>query len=451
MKFNSVYNKLALHIEDNTPEQPVSLHVAGEPSECLEKIFETRQEIKDLEAKCEALDLKIDLAQNTYNKIKTIKESTIGFNKEDLNVALTSLNICVEYCQFDKSEFQTYSPIFKVNSESDTFTAIEVASEDLSSVLSKMFTMLKNFIIKIIDLTKKLYVEIVSLYPILQTNMTKLITYLTDRMNQPRNQISREQLRWIINKAPVIFAMCKDPAEIRAFLHAKRLVPSIGSIYEDGLLYGNAILNAKKMRDDTFLVDQMKRVTDTIMNTPDKSVYVPLIKILPELEKESTDGKICIIRGDGRTIKFRRLYLDGEDAGIPVIRAKVKTTTIDPINEERILVGKIYSLEEVISILRDNLSFVSEIRTFYNGLSQMIAGSRKMVNGIEDLMVGTTANESLKQSITRNFYNITKTGLGLLNSDILLGYYNTARDIYYAMHKYADLWFNKSLGADSNK
>lgn len=457
MKFKTAFNEFTIHAEadeQNTNQDEV---VVVDPAELasmtdherqLNSVLDQQKEINEAVQECDKVDRQIALATEAYKYCVECKEKGKTLSTNDLILVQAQLKVASENCGIDISDLKSSTASFKTFAENDIYTAFEVMAEDLSSTLAKMFDMIKNLIIKIADMIRSLFTKLLILYPILQTNLNKLVTFLMDRRDQPKGQIDREQLRWVANKAPAIFALVQEPAGIINFLQRKRRLVSIGSIYQDGLDYGQAILDAKRSNaSEQEIVNRLQKVTNDILNTPDKSIYANLRNILPEFKDE--DGKICIYRADGRTIKYRVLTTEGEEQGLPIIKSSIKSIGINPINEEQIIIGKVYSLEEVVSIAREDMSYISGIRVYYKELTSIIDSAKKMVNGMEGLMKGTTSNVTLTSAMMRNFYSLSKTGLGLLNSDMLMGYYNTARDIYYAMYKYADLWFGTPSDPDN--
>ena len=434
MKFGNEFNKQfekeekIVHSEDFEVE--------------FESVLADLAEIKKLDEQYIVAEESYLLALEAYDYHKASKNKGKTITANDLSLLVGKLEFAAKQVGIDSKTLVTHTEAFKVHSENNPVFAFDVVAEGLGATLSKIFEAIKNMIIKISDLIRGVYVKLLNIYPMLQSNLNKIITYLSDRINLPRKQLNRVDLKWIVNKAPAIFALAKDSGEILAFLSNKRRKGSIGSIYDDAIQYGNAILQAKSVKDETSFVNSIKKITDHIMSSPDSSIYSKLQHIIPEISKEK--GKVCIYRADGRTIKYRVLTQDGEENGVPIIKSQIKSIIINPTDEEQIRIGKIYTPQEVIAIAHGDVTYISEIRNYYSGLSTVIDSSKKMINGIEGLMsTGLPASEGTKSVVLRNFFNLARSGLGLLNSDILLCYYNTARDVYYAVYKYADLWYGK--------
>lgn len=444
MKFKEVFNNKLN--EDNKKEEVFTEDFDVE----YESILQDVSEIKKLDEQCAIAEESYLIALEAYEYHQASKLAGKVITANELSLLTGKLEFAAKQAGVPASELVTHTEAYKLHAENDPVMAFDVCAEGLGSVLSRIFEAIKNMIIKITDMIKRVYVKLMTVYPMMQTNLTKIITYLSDRKNLPRRDLNKEELKWITNKAPCIFALAKDSGEVMAFLNNKRKNGSIGSIYQDAILYGNAILEAKAAKDATVLTSMITKVTNEILSTPDNSIYAPLQNIIPEIQKEQ--GKVCIYRADGRMIKYRVLSTDGEHNGIPVITSKIKSITINPTDEEQIRIGRVYSVDEVIALGRADLTYISEIRNYYSGLSSVIDGAKKMVAGIEKLMsTGLAADVGLQSTILRNFFNLSRSGLGLLNSDILLCYYNTARDVYYVVYKFADLWYGKGAIAFQDK
>lgn len=316
---------------------------------------------------------------------------------------------------------------------------LEIAKENLGSTIKNLLEKIKNFIISCYSKIKLFIVKITTMYPLLENNNIKLIDKITELNNtKPFVINNRRDLKWVVNKAPMLMAITKDIHHLDMFLNPKNHMDVINNFMSELKAVTKALSISPDINSVGFISNANKTIED-ILKHNNTTVYDNLKTILPELSSEKS--KYNIYRVDGTTCKYRVYTESGQEYGIKTIKFSNKSVSLPTHVEDKIIITKLFSPDEVIRILRKNLSYISNIRQLASNVTDTIKTCENLSKEIDNFI-----SDDMKSGAYRNLLNMyMKMNAFITNVlavETILSMYTTAQNIYYAFNKYIEIGFN---------
>lgn len=316
---------------------------------------------------------------------------------------------------------------------------LEIAKENLGSTIKNLLEKIKNFIISCYSKIKLFIVKITTMYPLLENNNIKLIDKITELNNiKPFVINNRRDLKWVVNKAPMLMAITKDIHHLDMFLNPKNHMDVINNFMSELKAVVKALSISPDINSVGFISNANKTIED-ILKHNNTTVYDNLKTILPELSSEKS--KYNIYRVDGTTCKYRVYTESGQEYGIKTIKFSNKSVSLPTHVEDKIIITKLFSPDEVIRILRKNLSYISNIRQLASNVTDTIKTCENLSKEIDNFI-----SDDMKSGAYRNLLNMyMKMNAFITNVlavETILSMYTTAQNIYYAFNKYIEIGFN---------
>lgn len=315
----------------------------------------------------------------------------------------------------------------------------EIAKENLGSAIKNILEKIKNFIISCYNKIKLFIVKITTMYPLLENNNIKLIDKITElNSSKPFVINNRRDLKWVVNKAPMLMAITKDIHHLDMFLNPKNHMDIVNNFMLELKAIAKALCISPDINSVGFISNANKTIED-ILRHNNTTVYDSLKTTLPELSSEKS--KYNIYRVDGSTCKYRVYTEGGQEYGIKTIKFSNKSATLPTHVEDQIIITKLFSPDEVIRILRKNLSYISNIRQLSSNVTDAIKTCENLSKEM-DKFISDDMKSGAYRSLLNMYMKMNAFIANVLAVDTILSMYTTAQNIYYAFNKYIEIGFN---------
>lgn len=415
-------------------------------SEILKIESDFKKDIKDTDRLLEAADraAEVIVVQEGMLQRGNIQHS-------DIHMMLHSMR---ETCRIANIAHETMSSYTYLSIESgtvDTYSVCVVALEDAKSIYNKIIEMIKNLFTKLINSLKTLAIKIATVYPIIENNCNNLINYIeASKRTKPFDIPNREAFKWIINKMPMMFMICRDMPSIENMLTIKTNTAVVDNVVKDCLNYGSSLLTSPDVNMVGFTT-AVNNVANEIVNGKDTGPYSAIFSHIQDLNKDT--GKKVIYRLDGKIVKYRVISSNGTTSGITDLSVSNRVFRITTEEEERIVLGKMFSPDELSRLLRKNMQFISSINTFHSGMKIKLNEVNSLTDKIDKYYKANSISSGAYMAALNNYYRLVKPLISNLTAEMLISYYRTAQDIYYMVLKYCELGFkaDRSLNTISNE
>lgn len=316
---------------------------------------------------------------------------------------------------------------------------LEIAKENLGSTIKNLLEKIKNFIISSYNKIKLFIVKITTMYPLLENNNIKLIDKITElNSTKPFVINNRRDLKWVVNKAPMLMAITKDIHHLDMFLNPKNHIDIVNNFMSELKAIAKALCISPDINSVGFISNANKTIED-ILRHNNTTVYDSLKTTLPELSSEKS--KYNIYRVDGSTCKYRVYTEGGQEYGIKTIKFSNKTVSLPTHVEDKIIITKLFSPDEVIRILRKNLSYISNIRQLASNVTEAIKTCENLSKEM-DKFISDDMKSGAYSSLLNMYMKMNAFIANVLAVETILSMYTTAQNIYYAFNKYIEIGFN---------
>lgn len=316
---------------------------------------------------------------------------------------------------------------------------LEIAKENLGSTIKNLLEKIKNFIISSYNKIKLFIVKITTMYPLLENNNIKLIDKITElNSTKPFVINNRRDLKWVVNKAPMLMAITKDIHHLDMFLNPKNHMDIVNNFMSELKAIAKALWISPDINSVGFISNANKTIED-ILRHNNTTVYDSLKTTLPELSSEKS--KYNIYRVDGSTCKYRVYTEGGQEYGIKTIKFSNKTVSLPTHVEDKIIITKLFSPDEVIRMLRKNLSYISNIRQLASNVTDAIKNCENLSKEM-DKFISDDMKSGAYRSLLNMYMKMNAFIANVLAVDTILSMYTTAQNIYYAFNKYIEIGFN---------
>ena len=385
----------------------------------------------------------IESLLNDYNMLLSL-ESNLEENptKEQLQF-ISKINN--EVCERNNISTKEYDSCEFVSMESLDYNSrviVNIAKEDLKSIIATLFEKIKIFIEKAYQNLKLFIVKLGTTYPLAERNNMMLIEKINVLKAKKAFVINhREQLKWVVNKAPILFLINKDIHGLEAFLSTSNHLDIVNGFFKELSMLQQALLVSPEINLTGF-IDNSNKAIDNILKTKTyKSVYDSLPSSLPDLS--SVKSKFNIYRADGNKCKYR-LYEEGAyENGIKTIKFSNKVASIPVHMEDRMVIPKLFSPDEVVRILRKNLTYIASIRQLGNSIDDVIKKCNELFKTVTNKVNPNMKSGSYK-TLLNIYMKMNNFIVNTLSVECLLSNYTTSQNIYYTFNKYIEIGFNLS-------
>ena len=249
---------------------------------------------------------------------------------------------------------------------------------------------------------------------------------------------NRRDLKWVVNKAPMLMAITKDIHHLDMFLNPKNHMDIVNNFMLELKAIAKALCISPDINSVGFISNANKTIED-ILRHNNSTVYDSLKTTLPELSSEKS--KYNIYRVDGSTCKYRVYTEGGQEYGIKTIKFSNKSATLPTHVEDQIIITKLFSPDEVIRILRKNLSYISNIRQLSSNVTDAIKTCENLSKEM-DKFISDDMKSGAYRSLLNMYMKMNAFIANVLAVETILSMYTTAQNIYYAFNKYIEIGFN---------
>lgn len=316
---------------------------------------------------------------------------------------------------------------------------LEIAKENLGYTIKSLLEKIKNFIISSYNKIKLFIVKITTMYPLLENNNIKLIDKITElNSTKPFVINNRRDLKWVVNKAPMLMAITKDIHHLDMFLNPKNHMDIVNNFMLELKAIAKALCVSPDINSVGFISNANKTIED-ILRHNNTTVYDGLKTTLPELSSEKS--KYNIYRVDGSTCKYRVYTEGGQEYGIKTIKFTNKTVSLPTHVEDKIIITKLFSPDEVIRILRKNLSYISNIRQLASTVTDAIKTCENLSKEVNKF-ISDDMKSGAYRSLLNMYMKMNAFIANVLAVETILSMYTTAQNIFYAFNKYIEIGFN---------
>lgn len=398
---------------------------------------------------CDLLEQELEEAIDDLDTVdEMIREQEKNRNKgeiltfESYNDITTIYNFFIDKYKFDRKEIYTSKIVSVEDFNQYKPYMFSVSIESGNNLWNKLVEAIKTILIKIYNSIRMVYAKVLTYLPIIEDSINKLLGFIAANEVAPPKTIEKDQLRDIINKASALLKVNKDVRDIENLLNPTVRLKLVTSIGMPAITYGNAAINDLAI-DNQDIANTARKVTDNILST---KYYTPFEKyndVLPKLDFPKYNN--LVFRADGRNVKYLTYFTKETENGIPIIGYNVGNYYVTYQEENTLLIGKVFTVNDVKLLLRTTLNYLSSSKNFQSEVSKLV----KSIKNIGDkLTTGSKADvygpvSGTKRLVVSNFYKLMKPILNGVTTDIVIGYLHTAKDVYNMSYKYANLWYDK--------
>lgn len=370
-------------------------------------------------------------------KLQTNLETNIS--KESIQqVSKFNNEICnrhgISTKEYDSCEF-----VVMENLDYSSSVVVDIAKEDLKSVIWSIIEKIKQFIISAYNKLKLFFIKITTLHPLAEKNMYNLIDKIKTLKNEkPFTIANRRDLKWVVNKAPMLFLITQDIHQFEKFVSSETHLPVIDGFIKEIHILAKALQINPDVDFQGFLNNANKAIDTILQVKQSTSVYEPLSKLLPELNKEK--NKSVIFRVDKSLCKYR-VYEPGKiENGVKTIKFKNSSTGL-PINvEDKIVITKLYSPDEIMRLLKVNIDYIGNIKQLSVYIDNKISECRDLTKSIET-SIGKETKSGAYKVLLGTYLKMVNFFTNTLSVEVVSSNYHTAMNVYYACNKYIELGF----------
>ena len=336
--------------------------------------------------------------------------------------------------EYDSCEF-----VVMENLDYSSNVVVEIAKEDLKSVIWTIIEKIKQFIINAYNKLKLFFIKLTTLHPIAEKNMYKLIDNIKTLKNTKAFMINnRRDLKWVVNKAPMLFLITQDVHQLEKFVSSDTHTPIVDGFMKEIHIIAKALQVNPDVDLQGFLTNANKAI-ETILNVKQStSAYEPLAKLLPDINKEK--HKSVIFRVDKSICKYR-VYEPGKiENGVQTIKFNTLKSGL-PINvEDKIVITKLYSPDEIMRLLKVNIDYIGNIKQLSTYIDSKVTECRDLTKSIESTISKETKSGAYKV-LLGTYLKMVNFFTNTLGVEVISSNYHTAMNIYYACNKYIELGF----------
>lgn len=315
---------------------------------------------------------------------------------------------------------------------------LDITKENLTSSIENIIEKIKNFIIACYNKIKLFIVKITTMYPMVEKNNFKLIDKITELNNtKPFVINNRRDLKWVVNKAPILMSLTKDIHSLEMFLNDKNHIDILNNFMTELTTLHKTLLISPDINSVGF-IDTANKAIDQILHHNNTTVYDGLKDVLPELRSEKS--KYNIYRVDGSTCKYRTYTEGNNEYGVKTIKFANRSTSLPSHIEDKIVITKLFSPDEVIRLLRKNISYISSIRQLCNTVNDTIKKCDNLIKEIDNFTSIGIKSGSYR-SILNTYMKMNAFIINVVSVETILSNYNISQNIYYAFNKYINIGF----------
>lgn len=396
----------------------------------MEKLlYEIKQDYIQAESLLKDFDTLLKLQTNLETNVsKESIQQVSKFNNEICNRHGISTK------EYDSCEF-----VVMENLDYSSNVVVDIAKEDLKSVIWTIIEKIKQFIISAYNKLKLFFIKITTLHPLAEKNMYNLIDKIKTLKNEkPFTIANRRDLKWVVNKAPMLFLITQDIHQFEKFVSSETHLPVIDGFIKEIHILAKALQINPDVDFQGFLNNANKAIDAILQVKQSTSVYEPLSKLLPELNKEK--NKSVIFRVDKSLCKYR-VYEPGKiENGVKTIKFKNSSTGL-PINvEDKIVITKLYSPDEIMRLLKVNIDYIGNIKQLSVYIDNKISECRDLTKSIETSISKETKSGAYKV-LLGTYLKMVNFFTNTLSVEVVSSNYHTAMNVYYACNKYIELGF----------
>lgn len=396
----------------------------------MEKLlYEIKQDYIQAESLLKDFDTLLKLQTNLETNVsKESIQQVSKFNNEICNRHGISTK------EYDSCEF-----VVMENLDYSSNVVVDIAKEDLKSVIWTIIEKIKQFIISAYNKLKLFFIKITTLHPLAEKNMYNLIDKIKTLKNEkPFTIANRRDLKWVVNKAPMLFLITQDIHQFEKFVSSETHLPVIDGFIKEIHILAKALQINPDVDFQGFLNNANKAIDTILQVKQSTSVYEPLSKLLPELNKEK--HKSVIFRVDKSLCKYR-VYEPGKiENGVKTIKFKNSSTGL-PINvEDKIVITKLYSPDEIMRLLKVNIDYIGNIKQLSVYIDNKISECRDLTKSIETSISKETKSGAYKV-LLGTYLKMVNFFTNTLSVEVVSSNYHTAMNVYYACNKYIELGF----------
>lgn len=359
-------------------------------------------------------------------------ESDVMVINSELFAIANSLNITTESLLS-----KNYISIESINPNT-TNVYIEISTEDAKSVFKKIMEFLEKVFITLYNHIRVFLVKLITLYPVLEKSINKLIYFLENNKDTEHKILDKRDMKYVISRSPILFALANDTVKIEALLDNKRTLEIAKNMTEDIITLGNYLKNVNISTEVDFH-KKFNTIIENIVNKKDNTIYSPLDNYIDP--KSRYKSKNSIYRADGRSIKYRTIEYN-KIIGIYDVYINNRTDKISSRDEEIISIPRSYSPDSLIKLLRKDLYYIADINTFHNTVKTYIKQVEDITKNVRSNFKKQTVDSNGYKALTI-YYKLVKFITLTLPTELYLGHFKTAQDVYYACNKYADISYNR--------
>lgn len=315
---------------------------------------------------------------------------------------------------------------------------LEIAKENLNFSITNLIEKIKNFIISSYNKIKLFIVKITTMYPLVENNNRKLIEKISKLKDiKPFTINNRRDLKWVVNKAPILMSITKDIHKLNIFIKDKNHIQILDNFMSELRILHKALLESPDINSVGF-IDKANKAINYVLHHNNQTVYDELKTILPELSSEKS--KYNIYRVDGSTCKYRTYVEGNNEYGVKTIKFSNRTASVPSHVEDKIIITNIFSPDEVIRIINENISYISNIRQLCNSVNNIVKECDNLIKQLDNITSIGIKSGSYR-SLLNTYMKMNAFIVSSLSVETILSNYSTSQNIYYAFNKYIDLGF----------